>query len=209
MNILEALKSNHDNFKSKVDVPQTYTGILESEGYTFCTLCDLFKIERILESGTGEGRSTKIFSQYFDDVTIETIDRVDNLNIPNVIKHVGNGITLLPKLLNRSKNKTAVFIDGPKGQVAIDLAVRCLKEDHVSFVGIHDTHKLSYAKVNKTREVLDGLKILKYYSDECLHLDCEDQEAGGWKPYHKMRDNVWEYIGSYGPTICFLFKEYP
>lgn len=51
-------------------------GIFFSEGFAFCRLCDHFKVNVILESGTCYGSSTEIFARYFEGrgIRIRTVD---------------------------------------------------------------------------------------------------------------------------------------
>jgi len=163
-----------DLFIKKV-LPLSYiiNGISLSEGFAFCMMCEYFKINTIIESGTAGGRSTEIFAHYLN-IPVYTID---NLSIYGERRHeetknrlskyqdihfiIGDSFIEIPKLLNSLTNKVAVFIDGPKGQKAIKLANLILKSN-VEFIGVHDT---CVPSPNRYHD-LSVFKNIIFYTDE-------------------------------------------
>merc|ERR1712187_672925 len=102
----------------------------------------------------------------------------------NVRLLTGNGHQLLPQVLEEKPiRRTAVFIDGPKGELAIRLAAALLRDHaHVAFVAIHDMGPYKTELVSKFGAF--------FFSDEPWfqaaygHLDAPfkarpDLEAGG------------------------------
>jgi hypothetical protein len=202
-------------------------GILVSEGFAFCVIADLYNVEIIIESGTYDGRSTEILGKYFSEIPIYTIEKDPRKGLiekfkkyPNINIVKGNSFELLPSLLSSYKNnKIAIFIDGPKGKTAVQLANKCLNYSNVKFSSVHDVHKKSFGKTNETRVVMDLLTREKFYTDSQWFVDSysfldkdESQEDEGqdgmkWEPYKKTFSDGKELdIGSYGPTIGFIFK---
>lgn len=128
-------------------------GILLSEGLAFCAMCDMLGIQVIIESGIAGGRSTEIWARYFDGPTYaiddcrlyrrqlfeETKNRLAQYQ--NIRFIMGDSFSAIPELLLSLGNgvRTAVFIDGPKGFRAMELAEKCFGlSSSLVFVGIHD-----------------------------------------------------------------------
>jgi len=150
-------------FEDKV-LPLEYipNGILLWEGFAFCALLDLFRIDMIIESGIAGGRSTEIFARYFkgpiiaiDNADYYGLERFNNTKsrlsrYKNVTCLNADSIFVMPKLISQNPNKSiALFIDGPKGLKAIRLSQRCFAFPNVKFVGIHDQCKDSYHQLDR------------------------------------------------------------
>ena len=204
-------------------------GILASEGFAFCAFCKLYNIDMIIESGVYNGQSTLIWSKFFRDISIIAIDAelktstLEKFELnENVIFYNGNARNYLPRRIKENPEKRiAVFIDGPKGLTAIKLAKKCFAFDNVFMVGVHDTHKLSFNKLNETRLVADNLKETKFHTDDVdfvkqyKYMDVVPNSVGTgdedicWRPYGLLNkiDLSERCLGSYGPTISFLLKD--
>lgn len=202
-------------------VPWQERSILMSEAFAFCGIGDLFDIDIILESGIWLGRSTEIFARFFSPkpviaidvnlkrVAVERLKKYDNLTLMQ-----GEGPFHIPKLLKDSEiQKVGIFIDGPKEERAIKLAVESLAQDKVLFVALHDTHKL------KIKRRLQSLGYPLFFTDEewflnqYKYLDEKesqwDEEQGlKWIPHYIIsRDGKpISKLESYGMTVGFLFK---
>ena len=147
--------------------------ICYSEAFSFCSMCDVFKINTIIESGINNGGSTKILALYFSksDIKITSIDfrvkdELKTLLSPRITFVNGDGIEIISKILKVAKKnptlRIAIMLDGPKGNDAINLAQYCLKYRNVEFVGIHDLYK----KDNPAREKFDNLPNRFFTTDE-------------------------------------------
>jgi hypothetical protein len=155
--LLEQCDRSISDFSQRV-LPLDYQqrGILLSEGLAFCAMCDLFEIEMLVESGVAGGRSTEIWARYFN----RDIYAVDSCELygetlfegtrkrlgsySNVKLIMGDSFVAIPQLLRSvgRQLRTALFIDGPKGPRAMELAEACFKGPSPPlFVGIHDMCK--------------------------------------------------------------------
>lgn len=153
-----------ESFKERV-LPFEYveTGITLTEGFSFCMISDFFEIDMILESGTARGISTEIFGKYFK-IPIKSVDitslygiNTHNNTVNRLSKYknieciIGDGLLVLPSLIEKNKDKKiGLFLDGPKGDKAINLSKKCFEYKNVKFVGIHDTcHPSNYHLMDK------------------------------------------------------------
>jgi hypothetical protein len=226
--ILDQCEKSIDKFKNILPIKWTERGILISEGLLFCSMCDLYNIDYILESGTYNGFSTEIFAKYFPSKQIITIDvntkeeakkRLDEYD--NVMMVKGDGRFSIKNIIQKNpKWKIGIFIDGPKGIDAVNWGKRFMNYQNVRFVGIHDCHRISYGEVNQTRIQMERYKGLQFYSDYKLFVDNymyldkdiigkKDEEQGiAWYPYKISDDRkIDRSLGSYGMTMGFLLKE--
>ena len=142
-----------DYFVDRVaHLPYRNHGILNSEALALLSMCELFDVTHVFESGTANGQSTELLAAYLPARTsITTID-LDKLyrvydetaarlsNYSNVKCVKGDSVKLLPKMLKALpvSSRAAVFIDGPKSFGALSLAKSLLKIPRVAFVAIHD-----------------------------------------------------------------------
>ena len=196
-------------------------GILISEGFIFCALCDLYDVDIILESGVYNAGSTLIWAKYFKkeikswDVTIRNDAKDRVRDYPRVELIQGDGRFGIREYLNRHPfKKVGIFLDGPKGVDAVNWAKRFMGYSNVKFATFHDCHKLSYGKENITRIEAEKYQGTQFYSDlepfvkKYAYLDKEiigkkDEEQGiYWQPYKISDDKgVHRCLGSYGMTI--------
>lgn len=203
-------------------------GILLSEGFAFCAVADLFNVDMILESGVWNGRSTEVWAKYFlPEINVTAIDTelrneaIENLTPYNINLIKGDSSVLLHKYIKTFHQKRiGIFIDGPKGLPAIELAKNCLASPNVLFVGIHDVCKVSFGKKNVTRIEMEKWSKARFFTDEDWFVNTyawldegesqRDNEQGAtWKPYELMVDPGMpeRKLGSYGPTIGFAFNK--
>ncbi|CAE8591517.1 unnamed protein product [Polarella glacialis] len=126
------------------DMEVTENSVLFSEAFAFTAFCHLHEVDLVLESGVYKGVSTEIWSLFAKDVAAvdifippEAEKRLQQR--PNVQLEVGDGRTVLPMLLEQhAGRRAAVFIDGPKGELAIRLALSLVEHPQVAFVAMHD-----------------------------------------------------------------------
>lgn len=199
-------------------------GIIPSEGFAFCALSKSLSIEMILESGVCNGMSTLMWSKFFQTTPIIAVDKSlpkSTTNrfglVSNVQLLAGKGENLLPSLIQKnSQKKIAIFIDGPKGMNAVNLAKRCLEFSNVCMVGVHDVHKISVGKPCKVRQFLDDTKAIDFYTDDLEFVEkysfmdelknCIGQIH--WKPGWIKSGESWiQSLGNYAPTIGFMLKK--
>jgi len=149
-----ALRSHHafvfrhtvDDFrKSRVyDLEMTENSVLFSEAFAFVSFCKLYEVDYILESGVYKGVSTEMWSVFAKDVIAVDIFLPPEAerrlaDVSNVRLLVGDGRRLLPTILEQQpQRRTAIFIDGPKGELAIHMALHLRKFPQVAFVALHD-----------------------------------------------------------------------
>jgi len=206
---IELCVEKRDKFSSLL-AGYSMRGILHSEMLLFVTHLDYFGIEHVIESGRAEGQSTKIIAKWISNKT-----RFDSIDIEkekkdysqyNVNIHQGNSISTIPKLL--SNKKTAILIDGPKGEKALELAKKLLKHKNIAFVALHDFHKDTYV-----RNEAEKLGMHSSASDDFLFVErFHDLDAECWSVIYKKNkwlpyDRNGQKMTSYGPTLLFLYNE--
>jgi len=131
------------------DLTIAENSVLFSEAFAFMSFCRLYDVDLILESGVYRGFSSEVWSLFAKDVVA-----IDLFPAPEIfevakqrLKHrtnvriiQGNGKVVLPQVLDAAgpERRAAVFIDGPKGELAIRLASTLRKHPKVAFVAMHD-----------------------------------------------------------------------
>jgi hypothetical protein len=144
--VIYLCQTNLPIYQKLVKYPHPKHCIRNIEGFIFCSLSVPYQLDNIFESGTMFGGSTYIWSTFFNDIKVTTIDlfyRKDTVvklyELGNVNYIIGDGITVLPNLVSLTTGKNcAVFIDGPKGVSAVKLAIYLYKYENVKLIGIHD-----------------------------------------------------------------------
>jgi len=190
-------------------------GILNSEGFAFCALADYFKVDLIVESGICNGGSTIILGKYFTEIPIISIDlktKMEAIIRTSIFHNItiinGDSNTLLPQIIDVFKDKRIVIlIDGPKGIPAITLARKCLKNNNVMLVGIHDLFRNLYGVKKDDRVLFDSLKVNKFITDNNEFVEkfgYLDTNNDGTK--HKLHDKYVYRGQGYGPTLGVMIK---
>ncbi|CAJ1355475.1 unnamed protein product [Effrenium voratum] len=156
-----------------------------SKAFAFVSFCHMHQVDFIAESGVYKGVSTEIWSLFAQKVAAVDIFLAPEAEArlqkrKNVRLYTGDGRSLLPELLAETR-KAAVFIDGPKGELAIHLALSLQKLPQVAFVAMHD--------MGPYRRELKRLGAFFFSDEEWFqatygHLDAPflqrpDLEAGG------------------------------
>jgi hypothetical protein len=230
INVKDVLEKGLDNFRARVLPAEWFPrSILLSESFAFCALADSLDVDLLIESGIYNGRSTEIWRKYFDvSVPIKTIDLtikdevVQRLNKYENIEFIkGNGIEVVSDLVSKNTDrKIALFLDGPKGIPAIELAKKCFQFDNVLIAGIHDLHKMTITGKNKNRIAMDEWDKTVLLTDEEWFLEkyssldenesnYDPEQDHKWTPYEIVEcnpKNKNRKLGSYGPTAGFALN---
>lgn len=122
----------------------TENAVLFSEAFAFAAFCHMHEVDLVAESGVYKGASTEIWSLFVQDVvavdifiTPEAEARLKTRG--NIALLTGDGRRLLPQILDQQPDrKIGVFLDGPKGELAIRLALDLRQRKQVAFVALHD-----------------------------------------------------------------------
>jgi len=120
--------------------------ILPNDGVALLATSDLADAEIILESGTANGRSTELMARFFAGrkkaLRITTVDLGGGTGcaahladthkrlrqFDNVRAIIGDSFKEFPKLIRKHQGKRiGLFIDGPKGHLALKLCMKMLK----------------------------------------------------------------------------------
>jgi hypothetical protein len=228
--IIQACRNNLDQY---IPLAKDYIdrGSLHSENLLMCAISQAVEADVIMESGRFKGQSTYCLGKFFESkgITIESIDldrltaaqvmnlslsEVDSVhsyaeqrlrNLSNVRLHYGNSFKLLLRLLKEYLNqRVAIFIDGPKEHVAVDLAFRCLmNHPNIPVVFIHDCPQKYPA-----RKVMEEAFEYTFFSDHKDFLDVfsyldETCQGEYWQPYYQKG----KLTSSYGPTLGIAFPQ--
>jgi hypothetical protein len=190
-------------------------GILSSEGLAVCAMCDLFGVDVLIESGVYNGRSTQMWARHLGPGRVIGIDweirarAVQRLG-QQVILQRGDANKLLPALIDQlADRRLGIFIDGPKGAAAAELAGRCIAPPNVGFVGIHDMSR----RYGEGRELCTWLTDAPWWWRPYCHLDVDDshwdeQQGTRWSPFTRHEKGKPHVdLGSYGYTIGFVCRD--
>lgn len=190
-------------------------------------LCRKLDINLVLESGRARGQSTYLLGKYLPEARIESIERewgstdaafceTRLRGLTNVRWSYGDSRRSLPSLANAfPSHRIAILLDGPKGNVALDLMQECFAYPNVMVGFIHDMRKLDHGQPSDHRVEAEKRFPKAFYSDDpayvemTRHLDAHISEETGWKPYHIRKHTSrgdFELTGSYGPTIGVFFN---
>ncbi len=198
-------------------------GIIPSEGLAFLTMCEIFNVDIIIESGVYNGISTYIWSEFFGDR--KKIIAIDKTLLPRTLKRFknksvtfvgGDGGTEISKLINVNKSKRiGIFVDGPKNIAAMPVVFNAIKNDNVVFVGLHDMykHRVSGMPIEGRIKIQNSsyghfftdnkvfVKKYGYINKETKNIMVNPNT------FEKMSlEEGKELTGSYGPVIGFVFK---
>ncbi|CAK9069223.1 Hypothetical protein SCF082_LOCUS34708 [Durusdinium trenchii] len=150
---LEMLRPHHEflfrNFvgdfvtKGVYELSITENSVYFSEAFAFVSFCHLYQVDFIAESGVYKGVSTEIWSLFAKEVAAIdlaiSVEAESRLRPRRNVKLYAGGRAEMPALLSeRPERHAAVFVDGPKGELAIHLALSLCERPEVAFVAIHD-----------------------------------------------------------------------
>lgn len=217
------------SFRGRVlPMPWTPRGILTSEGFAFCVMASLYRVDAVIESGICNARSTEMWAKYLVPPAADIVAIDWKISNEARARLAGYGVALvegdatkvlLSEIEQRPDRRIGVFIDGPKGGEAVALAMDCIKLPQVAFVGVHDTAKLLLGKPHKARAIMEGWDGPKWFTDApwfveaYMDLDEDDshwdnEQGTRWMPGVRCeRGKQHISLGSYGYTIGFLCKD--
>ena len=191
-----------DAFPMTADGKSLGGAIAYSEAFAFCSMCEFFGINRIIESGVRNGGSTKIMYLYFNGTRMTSIDKKIEPRLRTIMPEVefieGFGNEEVPKLLKdvTKDDRIGIMLDGPKGNPAIQLAEQCFAIKNIKFVAIHDTYK----KDNPTRDKIDAMSN-KFFSTDA---DWFVKEFAQLDEPDKGFETIYSAFGSYHFSLSFL-----
>ena len=171
-NILQRCKENNDKYDFLDGINPKEGMALAGEMLLFSAMCDLYRIDCIIESGLYYGVSTKMLADYFTNKQIVSIDinvlpetRELFKRYENVALVQGDGVVEVPNAISEANrkglNRIAVFIDGPKGKNQILLAKNILQD--VEFVAMHDLGKTFSAGMETMSNSNEHEEFNKYF----------------------------------------------
>ncbi|MEN6621485.1 MAG: hypothetical protein ABFD50_08060 [Smithella sp.] len=145
---VDYLYSHFSDFNKAIDYKRK--SIFPSEALAFIAMCRLSSITSIIESGMAYGGSTEYFggfglnvlsvdlAGYGDGVFENTVSRLRKYK--NILTVKEDSTAFIPELLSIQPQltKTAVFIDGTKGESAFEFAKALFVFPCVQFIAIHD-----------------------------------------------------------------------
>ncbi len=229
MNIQQQAQQSTARFHERVlPIPWAPRGILTSEGFAVCAMADLHGIDALIETGVCNGRSTEMWAKYLSaPATIIAIDwdvtdgaRARLTPYSNVLLCEGDATRLLPSTVKQMrKRRIGVFIDGPKGAEAVELARQCMTYPQVAFVGVHDMAKLLHGRPHAERAMLEAAGRRQWFTDDQWFVDAyadldlddshwDNEQGTQWTPgFRNERGKEPVPLGSYGYTIGFLHRE--
>jgi len=189
-------------------------GMWYSELFIFSLICEILGCRKLIESGRARGVSTEVLSNYFEKTGLEIVS-IDNRpssadakvaekrvsNAPNVQLEYGDSTKIVPELANE---ETAVLIDGPKGDTALQMAIHLLEEQNAPVVGVHDLSKDTFY-----RQLSELLFTHCLYTDEDELIESFCNFDDGIRQANKQEYTDGKYeskSNSYGPTLGLFFN---
>lgn len=217
--ILTACENELVSFEKMIkDEPYQLRGILNSEALLIVAIAKQLGVKHIIESGRARGHSTNLIAKLFQDddaMKITSID-IDNKTadakfseaklkkFPNVNLIYGDSFKLISGII---RENCIVFIDGPKGEPALELTGKLLEDKRVKAVLVHDLHKNTFPRniseiIFQKHFFTDDADFVKRFGS--LDQNCwKVMENTGYKPYTRADKNVL----SYGHTLGVFFNE--
>jgi predicted O-methyltransferase YrrM len=192
-------------------------GVLNSEALLIVAIAEHFGVKSIIESGRARGHSTNLLAKYFQsnpEMKIASID-LDNHSedakysekylqkFSNLTLIYGDSFEVIPQTIS---GECIIFIDGPKGEDALELCSRLLLDSRVKAVLIHDLHKNVFP-----RDIAELVYTSTFFTDDkdfveefkSLDSDCWSvMEGTNYSPY--VRDG--KSVLSYGHTLGAIFN---
>uniref|UniRef100_A0A7S0A2I6 Methyltransferase domain-containing protein n=1 Tax=Pyrodinium bahamense TaxID=73915 RepID=A0A7S0A2I6_9DINO len=139
------------------EFPELPCGAYDSDILALLSVAHLLRVEVILESGTGTGRTAWFMGRFLSDVKVVTVDlsgtgknssctkhvqaaHAKLATLPNVEAHIGDSFKAIPELMKKHKGKRiGLFIDGPKETAAVKLCAQSLlNSSDVKYCIFHD-----------------------------------------------------------------------
>lgn len=205
-------------------LPVVSSAILPSEAFFFHGLVDMVGASAIVESGIGNGGSTRAACAWARALPGRRVFAVERAPLaPALLQalraacggllelYAGDAFSVLDAVLLRAANsnnsRVALLLDGPKGRVAVRLALQALRRfSRLVVVAVHDVFRRDARYRDRqgrhlTRVAMEAAPYLSVFSDESwfLHLACH-LDAN-----YVIAANE-SATGSYGPTLGALVQ---
>lgn len=153
----QRLLPRYDQLRAEIGVTKCGMGI--NDGLALVSQIDLTGIDVLLESGTSVGNSAMLMARFFQETPLQiiTVDFGDTTMggkcagavadtharlkpFSNIRALLGDSFSLFPELIKKhSGRRIGLFIDGPKGDLAIRLCEASMKlSADVKFCMLHD-----------------------------------------------------------------------
>lgn len=153
--------------------------------FLFTELAKKLECDGVIESGGRLGGSTSFIAAALQ-LPLVSIGS-DPFELPGVTFIKGDSRSLLAGQIRKSASqRIAILIDGPKGQDAVDLALKALQSEKVKFVAVHDLTP-----------------------DQAAPGQFHSHKEAFRKEYGFLDDSVGEYLGKYpaGPGLTVFSNE--
>ncbi len=185
INLLDSIRKNARERKIPILMDETLEYILN--------ILKKRNINNILEVGTAVGYSAICFSQILDSGNIDTIEieeirvkeaneNIKNIGLDGVINVLqGDGVEVLPKLIEQNKKYDFIFIDASKGKYLdfYNYSLKLLNDngiiiaDNVLYKGmvLGDYNKRKHrTAVNKLRYFIEYIKNIDGIKSEIIDI---------------------------------------
>lgn len=193
---------------------------MPSEAVAIVNICKSLQIENLIESGRWKGFSTEYFARQSEHfMNIISVDyryqpfykEVEKRLLAHSNIHLlyGNSFGILPFLVLKFKEPSALFLDGPKGAVAVKLIKLCFSLNPMLKVAfLHDCYRGSVARVSLSSNFPDA-----WFTDDldfCIKYLNVDRGAierikksvdNSWRSKYSLKAECTNSELSYGPTL--------
>ena len=193
------------------NIEYEHKGIWFSEMLFIFSICQYFKPKLLIESGRARGQSTLCLSHLFPNQNIISIEHLKDtedsriaekrlMNCKNLMLIYGDSFYCIKKI--NYETQFLMLIDGPKNEMAIDLAKKVLQNKFCLGVFLHDCN---VGGVERSFENLhNGFSLFSddlQFAEKFKYLDsaCYNEKR---KPY--LFGGVKQK--SYGPTVGVFLK---
>ena len=218
--VLDACEQHGQSFKYE-DLDYREKGIINSEMLAVLAVTKQMNIELIIESGRYSGQSTKVLAEFYKgtDVRIISIEHnrgeiakqaeKDLAGYKNLELLYGDSNVVVPRLFKTNQaRRTAVLIDGPKGEAALKLMLSTLSHPNVLVGFVHDLPKPYRRTTGIWRDLVSNYFDRVFFTDDFEYVDQYSfldkniwaEDGLEWGPYHKN----YAKTGSYGPTLGII-----
>ncbi|CAE7539313.1 unnamed protein product [Symbiodinium natans] len=158
--------------------------VLPSEALLFHTLADMEGVQVIVESGVGQGGSTRAACSWAHAMPGRRVLALERSVSPAVAAQLrgwcgevltlkeGDAFQMLDSALAAGGNSTALLLDGPKGRVAVRLAEDAMRRfPGLRVAAVHDVPRLDSRYRDQegrhlTRVAMEASPCLHIFSDE-------------------------------------------
>ena len=151
--LIDSTISWHKAIVDSIEANEFRSGVAPAEMQAFLEACGELGVEHIIESGRGQfGYSTCVLGELAKrtGIRVTSIDWHDSMwkKVPECVEPyrkwveilVGDSRHILPQLADSWDKPCALLIDGPKGDVATDLILKCVnRSPQLRLVGQHGT----------------------------------------------------------------------